>query len=716
MTPLDELRQANERGTIRGLRDVSGVKERLDIDIMIDTKPDTFNLFILAVKELQKPANENTPDAMRYAELSGEISQYICLLHPSLELMACAGIHGLPQRKWEGDHEPKEPKNKSEYSYCHHGKRTFHVWHRPYVAAMEQSIFLTMLDLATKWKSKEDRDKYTKAAYDFRFPFWDYFRPRGESVRFPGVISDGKTEFKYDYSCPVAFMSEKIEILTFPDDKKEVMDNPLYHYNFEEHFLSYEDWKKSRLDEKDLPYLMKTTRRWPKFPINKDSTTDLNKALNKYRMDSNRLMVRFMTDSSYNQYDCWVSTNKDYDPVLPDPRDVERARLGSLGHIVAEDKPAGSLEDLHNSYHGWIGGDGHMSTVPVAGFDPIFWVHHCQIERLAAIWQAIHKGEKYSWLGDPKERSCELKPFRGRTGEVQWKADDLQDYAILGYTYPEIGIQEDKKKTVEMIHHMYDWSIYDPDEPRPDPSTVIPPDDMKPICISERFFKSVWPPKTNAWLLSLKQQTIPYKSPGPEHGHHRLTPREWYIDSSVKSSLSWHAWTDPASSRNALGSTFSIIFFITENEDDQITSSENAMLLPSAAGVHHVFTEPTHVCENCRRLAREDTVVTSTMPITSKLIDYRFTEKLENLDADAVVPFLKGRLRWLVSAPHVNDEDIHHTDFDFKINITSHLRLDDNTLEYKQYFEIIKDVFQRNPGLLPPAHPSPREQYAIILC
>lgn len=40
-----------------------------------------------------------------------------------------------------------------------------------------------------------------------------------------------------------------------------------------------------------------------------------------------------------------------------------------------------SLEYLHNNLHNWIGGTGpsqigHMNDVPVAAFDPIFWLHH----------------------------------------------------------------------------------------------------------------------------------------------------------------------------------------------------------------------------------------------------------------------------------------------------------------------------------------------------
>jgi tyrosinase len=35
-----------------------------------------------------------------------------------------------------------------------------------------------------------------------------------------------------------------------------------------------------------------------------------------------------------------------------------------------------SLEAIHGNIHGWTGGKGNMSHIAVAGFDPIFWLHH----------------------------------------------------------------------------------------------------------------------------------------------------------------------------------------------------------------------------------------------------------------------------------------------------------------------------------------------------
>ena len=36
----------------------------------------------------------------------------------------------------------------------------------------------------------------------------------------------------------------------------------------------------------------------------------------------------------------------------------------------------GSIEDLHNEIHDRTGGGGHMSSLEVSAFDPLFWLHH----------------------------------------------------------------------------------------------------------------------------------------------------------------------------------------------------------------------------------------------------------------------------------------------------------------------------------------------------
>ncbi len=46
------------------------------------------------------------------------------------------------------------------------------------------------------------------------------------------------------------------------------------------------------------------------------------------------------------------------------------------------------LEDYHGNVHVWVGG--HMGDIPFAAYDPIFWAHHCMIDRLWRMWQLRH--------------------------------------------------------------------------------------------------------------------------------------------------------------------------------------------------------------------------------------------------------------------------------------------------------------------------------------
>jgi len=82
------------------------------------------------------------------------------------------------------------------------------------------------------------------------------------------------------------------------------------------------------------------------------------------------------------------------------------------------------LEDLHNSMHVWIGGRcGDMAHVPTAAFDPIFWIHHCTIDRIFWMWQQVLSHQTPLMLYDEV-----LDPFRLTVRQV------INVYE-LGYDY-----------------------------------------------------------------------------------------------------------------------------------------------------------------------------------------------------------------------------------------------------------------------------------------
>lgn len=106
------------------------------------------------------------------------------------------------------------------------------------------------------------------------------------------------------------------------------------------------------------------------------------------------------------------------------------------------------MEEVHNQIHGLVGGDGHMTFTAFSAFDPIFFLHHAQIDRLWAMWSAINPGSYVIPLkndqgtfaqptGTVEDINTPLLPFHDRGGEFHTSAT-VRDMKGFGYSYPEI--------------------------------------------------------------------------------------------------------------------------------------------------------------------------------------------------------------------------------------------------------------------------------------
>ncbi|KAK6508024.1 hypothetical protein TWF481_006444 [Arthrobotrys musiformis] len=111
-----------------------------------------------------------------------------------------------------------------------------------------------------------------------------------------------------------------------------------------------------------------------------------------------------------------------------------------------------SLEKLHNDVHMQVGGNGIMGLISFAAFDPIFWLHHNNIDRMLAIWQAANPGryltpdtatpsfQRTVEDGDKDDLNTPLYPWKHPNGKFWTSADvkDVQDIWSSGYGYPEV--------------------------------------------------------------------------------------------------------------------------------------------------------------------------------------------------------------------------------------------------------------------------------------
>lgn len=70
---------------------------------------------------------------------------------------------------------------------------------------------------------------------------------------------------------------------------------------------------------------------------------------------------------------------------LPSAAEIERL-LAEEDYLTFQN----GLESIHAGVHLWTGGT--MGRVPTAAYDPLFWAHHCMIDRLWYLWQLRNNG------------------------------------------------------------------------------------------------------------------------------------------------------------------------------------------------------------------------------------------------------------------------------------------------------------------------------------
>ncbi|MGF1550795.1 MAG: tyrosinase family protein [Sphingomonadaceae bacterium] len=103
----------------------------------------------------------------------------------------------------------------------------------------------------------------------------------------------------------------------------------------------------------------------------------------------------------------------------------------------------GALESLpHNLLHVQIGGrNGYMSFPDTAALDPIFWIHHCNIDRLWEVWR--NQGPRFRVPAAPQWLSGVVFQLRQADGGVyRFTSEDMLDTTDIlhGYRYDGVPV------------------------------------------------------------------------------------------------------------------------------------------------------------------------------------------------------------------------------------------------------------------------------------
>lgn len=114
-------------------------------------------------------------------------------------------------------------------------------------------------------------------------------------------------------------------------------------------------------------------------------------------------------------------------------------------------------------------GRGHMYSVAVAAFDPIFWFHHCNIDRLLHLWQCSNPGNWFHQKrGQPADESPQkdLIPFHSSSEASDfYNSNTVRHVDALNYTYDYMDeITDEFGDMIPEMSHLYINKLYGPAE------------------------------------------------------------------------------------------------------------------------------------------------------------------------------------------------------------------------------------------------------------
>ncbi|KIW08130.1 uncharacterized protein PV09_01064 [Verruconis gallopava] len=549
-----------------------------------------------------------------------------------LSYFQIAGIHGYPAISWDASPEPAEKLGRDDsdkpiYVYCTHSTIRFPTWHRPYMLLFEQRVHELMLEAidALEFKLPGEKEDWIAEAYKWRLPYWDWAR----NPQIPDLFKDPMIKIRLpravDGSLPPA----------------DPTVNPLWRYE------CLVDEKPTPMGELPAPYAIKNVRydRGPEdfYPWAECSGTSrwsVGKQDYDWKAGYNYWQG---TDSALRAHDYYTPGVRS-NPPIPGKESISDLvyRMMTTDYFgswrtfsTTKYTPKQtqdwtsylSLEYIHNNLHGFIGGGdtksqgfGHMESVPVASFDPIFYFHHCNIDRQLAIWQTLHPNNWFdgSDVHDPKS-SDPLFPFWHRDENSEWRpytSNDIQAWTKLGYQYDVLARRSDEDK-----------------------------DDDKYLDRIKAYVDSY--KSTSNAILNSKRSIF---------GNAKLAP-DTYPDYIVDVLYDRHGNN---------GYPYYIYFFLGRVADADVMGSESlAAAHPQHVGTIYTFSSSYEQgeCANCDKQKAEEDLCTAQIALTSTLIMHAKDTSIpqfNTIDLDSVTAYLSENLTW--KAVSVNGQIIPAAD------------------------------------------------------
>lgn len=361
-----------------------------------------------------------------------------------------AGIHGLPHAPYDGDKGNVWTASSDWWGgYCQHGNPLFPTWHRPYMLLFEQSIIRQAKLLAETFTDAEEKKIADEIADQLRIPFWDWADHSTRILGLPDVFTSTQISLSYNWkSFSRTTMPNPLKAFVLPVDvSKPISSSDVFNPAAKPNYV---------VPSEGTPF---TPLGYPTVRHVSAAYTSQNDQLNVTLMRNSGTTLVEGVHSIFH-HDDWLSFSNHF-------WSEETHGDGSeFGHYS-------SLELVHDFLHGTVGGaGGHMTYPELAAFDPIFFFHHANIDRLIALWQFCYPKSwiprksvqldsegSYTYKPDsPATPSTDLTPFRrSKTADNEFvSSDDVRTVDVdCGYTYPEIFLaRKESWKPSDMLRYV----------------------------------------------------------------------------------------------------------------------------------------------------------------------------------------------------------------------------------------------------------------------
>ncbi|KAI9750729.1 MAG: hypothetical protein M4579_006330 [Chaenotheca gracillima] len=692
-------------GIQEGFGDKGQVPQRLEIDTWWNssdpTHVDQVSLFTAALKQFQAIPHTKRESYFRIA-----------------------GIHSEPLYLWDEE----GPQNKRQANeYCQHGVNLFPTWHRPYVLLFEQRLHEIMVQEIIPLFPKDQQTSLKRAANSWRMPYWDWASKK--------PVLDTVPE-QYDYDVPQLLRLETIKIRT-PAGLKWVK-NPLYVFRMAPD-TTLGDGGVNGVgqgnDSRGKPL--------PLIPFDRCVATSRYPPTNALTSSIAKTFIDGFTDN-----DSVMRRLRDY--KIPDDADSQKASPDAVvgGNVSASLREAfyrvlrlpvyedfsstrrpgnksdftlwHSIEGIHNNLHVWCGGgamrepgQGNMTFPEVAAFDPIFWLHHCNVDRLFALWQALHPWDAahpQHWFASEARNQQKLRPFHRNKAGDYWTSDKIYETAKLGYTYPELPKSLSQSKgaepkvtlnfTPEQLNKELNASYNS--TRRAEQKASITTERTADVLITQALKVG---PATKIQTALVENPALVVKQGEISD---QLGVYDYLVD--VKFALD--------------GKPFIIYIFIGNVPDKDAPS--DAVEYKNAVGQIYNFVAPIRSigvddeagCANCKTQAKEKAELAGQVVLTNALIT-RWKQRLvhennqdenqvlQSMNPEDVAPFLKTNLHWRIAGIDgsvILNEDMPSLKVAVAVGQADHFADDTKLSEYYGYKILYEVTDGRVAGASPADH------------